>query len=267
MKRLSPLPRFEKPRPSILARFVASLALFAALVTLYAFILVRTHMVEASAGFAAFLSGLALAALVIPLAILAMGVVWRTGRTGGVRAIFAVALALLLLAGPVYVATANGFAAPLATTDVSTDLADPPRFDRARFDRGQADLPAPGDIPAAQAESQRAHYPDVKSLSLQLSPEEVSNLALGLVEDRKWRLLGPTSYPRGGPPRGRIEAVASTMILGLSEDVTIRIRPEGDGARVDMRSASRIGPSDFGSNAARVKSFLADLATAANAAP
>lgn len=267
MKRLSPLPRLQKAEPSILARLAVSLALFAALVTFYAFVLIRTHAVEASAGFVAFLSGLALAILTIPLAILAMTVVWRTGRTGGVRAMFAVALALLLLAGPVYVAAANGFAAPLATIDMSTDLADPPRFDRARFDRGRSDLPPPGEISAAQAETQRAAYPDVRSLFLQLSPEEVSNLALGLVEDRKWRLLGPTSYPRGGPPRGRIEAVASTLILGLSEDVSIRIRPEGDGARVDMRSASRIGPSDFGSNAARIKSFLADLATAANAAP
>lgn len=266
MKQLSPLPRLKRPEPSRLAGLALSLAAFAALVTLYAFALIRTGAVEASAGFGAFMSGLALALLAIPVALAAMAVVWRTGRKGGVRATFAILIALAILGGPAYVAAANGLAVT-ALTEASTDLVDPPRFDRARADRGKSDLPLPGAIAADEAEKLRAANPDLAPLVLALSPSEVSNLALGLVEDRRWRTLGPTSYPRGGPPTGRIEAVARTTLLGLAEDVSIRIRPEGDGSRVDMRSASRVGPTDFGSNAARIKSFLADLASAANAAP
>ncbi|WP_020180438.1 DUF1499 domain-containing protein [Methylopila sp. M107] len=266
MKPLSPLPRLEKAKPSRIAGLALGLSLFAALVTLYAAVLIRTHAVEASAGFGAFLAGLGLAALAILVAVVAMVVVWRSGRKGGVRSIVAVVVALGLLAGPAYVATANGLSVAMLT-DVSTDLADPPRFQRAGADRGKGDLSIAAEIPAAQAAAQRASYPDLGPLLLQLPPDEVSNLAIGLAEERKWRVLGPTSFPRGGPPIGRVEAVAHTQILGLAEDVSIRVRPDGDGARVDMRSASRIGPSDFGSNAARIKSFLADLAAAASAAP
>jgi hypothetical protein len=238
------------------------LALFAALVTLYAAVLIRTHAVDAAAGFGAFLSGLALAALALLVALIAMVVVWRTGLKGGVRSMFAAAISAVILAGPTYV-VAKRFGAPMLT-DVSTDLADPPRFDRARASRGKGDLPAATAIPAAEAQRQRAGYPELATLRLALSPEETSNLAVGLVEERRWQVLGPTSYPRGGPPTGRIEAVARTPVLGLAEDVSIRIRPDGDGSSVDMRSASRIGPSDFGSNAERIQSFLADLTSAAN---
>ncbi|MFC3694047.1 DUF1499 domain-containing protein [Chenggangzhangella methanolivorans] len=257
--------RPEPPKRSFFAGAALSLAFFALLVTLYAAALIRFRAIEASAAFPAFLAGLLLAALAVPLSLVAMTVVWRTGRTGGVRALFALLIAAATLAGPAYVAGA-GVAAP-ALTDVSTDLVDPPRFDRAPRDRARVDLPAPVAISPAQAETQRAAYPDLASLRLPLPPEEASNLAIGVVEERGWRLLGPTSYPRGGPPTGRIEAVARTPLLGVSDDVSIRIRADGDGSRVDMRSASRFGTRDFGTNAARIKAFLADLAAAANVAP
>lgn len=258
--------RLAPRKPSRLAGAALGLAGFAALVTLYAVILTRTRAVDAAAGFSVFLSGLALAGLAVLLALVAMVVVWRTGRTGGARSLFAVLIAAAVLGGPAY-ATATGILAP-RMTEASTDLADPPRFDRVARERSAGDLPAPGaSVTPEQAAAQRAGYPDLASLRLALSPDEVSNLAIGLVEDRRWRVLGRTSFPRGGPPTGRIEAVARTFALGLEEDVSIRVRADGDGSRVDMRSASRIGPADFGSNAQRIKSFLADLASAANAAP
>lgn len=251
----------EPPKRSRLAGFALSLAFFSGLVTAYSAVLIRLRAVEASAAFPAFVAGLALAALSALLAIVAMVLVWRTGRKGGVRSMFALVIAALILAGPAYLVGPR-IAAP-ALSDVSTDLADPPRFDRAGRDRGTADLPVPTTIPAPQAEAQRAAYPDVATLRLPLPPEEVANLAAGVVEERGWRLLGPTSYPRGGGPTGRIEAVARTPALGFSDDVSIRIRADGDGSRVDMRSASRFGTRDFGANAARIKAFFADLSTAA----
>ncbi|PZQ18156.1 MAG: DUF1499 domain-containing protein [Ancylobacter novellus] len=250
------------PRRSILAGAALSLAFFAALVTLYAAVLIRFRAVEASAAFPAFLAGLALAAVAACVSVAAMVAVWRTGRTGGVRAMFALTIAALTLAGPAYVA-GRGLTVPTRLVDVSTDLADPPRFERAARDRGAADLPVPGAIPPGQAETQRAAYPALGPLILPLPPEEVSNLAIGLVEERGWRLLGPTSFPRGGPPRGRIDAVARTPVLGFSDDVSIRIRPDGDGSRVDMRSASRFGVTDFGANAERIRAFLEELSAAA----
>jgi uncharacterized protein (DUF1499 family) len=55
---------------------------------------------------------------------------------------------------------------------------------------------------------------------------------------------------------GRIEATATTRLLRFKDDVVIRIRPATDGARLDVRSASRIGSSDFGTNAKRIRTFF-----------
>jgi hypothetical protein len=61
---------------------------------------------------------------------------------------------------------------------------------------------------------------------------------------------------------GRIEAVARTPIMGFREDVSIRVTPDGEDSRVDIRSASRYFDSDLGSNAARVAKLIDDINTA-----
>jgi uncharacterized protein (DUF1499 family) len=75
---------------------------------------------------------------------------------------------------------------------------------------------------------------------------------------RKWRVVvdrPPTASRRDG----QIEAVARTPVMGFRDDVTIRIRPNGEGARIDVRSASRYGRHDFGTNAARIRTLLEDV--------
>src|SRR5258705_7051801 len=67
---------------------------------------------------------------------------------------------------------------------------------------------------------------------------------------------------------GHIEAIAQTLIMGFREDVAIRVRPDGEDSRVDIRSASRYFDSDLGSNAARVSRLIDDINTAVdNAKP
>jgi uncharacterized protein (DUF1499 family) len=58
---------------------------------------------------------------------------------------------------------------------------------------------------------------------------------------------------------GRIEATATSRWFGFKDDVVVRIRPEGAGSRVDVRSMSRVGVGDLGANAERVREFLAKL--------
>ena len=58
---------------------------------------------------------------------------------------------------------------------------------------------------------------------------------------------------------GRIEAVVTTRWFGFKDDVVIRITPAGAGSRVDMRSKSRVGRSDAGTNARRIEEFLARM--------
>jgi uncharacterized protein (DUF1499 family) len=73
-----------------------------------------------------------------------------------------------------------------------------------------------------------------------------------------WQVL-ESSRPGGRSGAGRIEAVARSRILRISEDIAIRVRPRADGSRIDIRSASRIGSHDLGANAARIAAFMAEV--------
>jgi uncharacterized protein (DUF1499 family) len=59
---------------------------------------------------------------------------------------------------------------------------------------------------------------------------------------------------------GRIEATATTPWFGFKDDVVIRVAPDPAGSRVDVRSVSRVGQSDVGTNARRIRAYLARLA-------
>jgi uncharacterized protein (DUF1499 family) len=147
--------------------------------------------------------------------------------------------------------------------DITTDPASPPAFDvLARLrPRGSNDYPG-----AATAQQQRAAYPDVAPLQLELAPKLVYDIALNLVTKRKWHVVDALAPVPGRRP-GVIEAVARTLIMGFRDDVVIRVRAEGSGSRVDMRSASRFGWHDFGANASRVRALLADIEETVNSLP
>src|SRR5437667_11219386 len=87
------------------------------------------------------------------------------------------------------------------------------------------------------------------------------------VTRRKWVVIA--QRPPQPPGRiGPIEAVARTPIMGFREDASIRVTPDGEGSRVDIRSSSRYFESDLGSNAARITSLIDDINNAVdNAKP
>ena len=91
-------------------------------------------------------------------------------------------------------------------------------------------------------------------------------VTLALVNKRKWLVIDERA-PQ--PPRriGRIEAVACTPIMGFREDVSIRVTPDGEGSRVDIRSSSRYFESDLGSNASRVTKLIEDINSAVDRTP
>jgi uncharacterized protein (DUF1499 family) len=61
------------------------------------------------------------------------------------------------------------------------------------------------------------------------------------------------------PERGRIEATATTFWFGFKDDVVVRVRPASEGSRIDVRSVSRVGRSDVGTNAERIEEYLEKL--------
>jgi len=244
----------EEP-PSRLAIWSRRLALFALVVALIALIIVRGGFVEAIPGFVVLLGALAIAGAAILSALGAFVVIWRNGNPGLGRALGGALIGILLIAYPAFIG-ARGYALP-KLSDVTTDTADPPRFEAIARVRPREANPIAYPGPGA-AQMQRTAYPDIAPLQLAATPDEAYRGALEVVKTRKWAVIDERS-PQGGRRDGRIEAVARTTIMGFRDDVVIRIRRSSDGAVIDIRSASRYGQRDFGSNARRIRSLVEDI--------
>jgi len=126
--------------------------------------------------------------------------------------------------------------------------------------------------PGPSAEQQHAAYPDIEPDDTTATPQDTYAAVMKVITKRKWRVVD-SRPPQGPLPRvldtrasqagtvrdGIIEAVARTPILGFRDDVVVRIRPTIDGARIDIRSASRYGRHDLGTNAKRVRGLIDDI--------
>jgi uncharacterized protein (DUF1499 family) len=91
-----------------------------------------------------------------------------------------------------------------------------------------------------------------------VTPQAAYDTTMAIILRRKWRVVVDRP-PTAGRRDGLIEAISRTPVMGFRDDVAIRVRPTNDGARVDVRSASRYGRHDFGTNAARIRSLLEDV--------
>lgn len=242
-------------------------ALFALYVVAISAVLLRFGLVEFWPGMAALASGFVLALLAILLALAAFVRIWRWAGPGGGKAFVGFALASFLLL-PILVYGARALVSP-RLNDVTTDFIDPPSLNVARIERGAGANPVTYD--QRMAERQKEDYPKIYPLIADAPPDEVHKLVLDLVKERRWRLVAdlPLTLPETAgrapvrAPVGRIEAVDKSLVLGLEDDVAIRISDQDGRTRIDMRSASRYGSIDFGANAERVATFLEDLRTRA----
>lgn len=238
---------------SRLATWSGRFALFALVTVALSIIIMRAGILEIEPALATFAAALAFAALAVLLALAAFVAIWREGLTGLGRAVLGLTLGLALLAYPAYFAS---LAVRLpAIADVTTDLADPPAFDLLARLRPRGRSAYPG---ATTATLQEAAYPEIAPIQTDTEPAIVYRVALDVVTHHKW-LIVDAKAP--APPRrpGMIEAVARTPIMGFRDDVVIRVSAAGAGSRIDIRSASRYGEIDFGTNAARVRALLTEI--------
>lgn len=142
--------------------------------------------------------------------------------------------------------------------DITTDTSDPPEFMAILSLRGPDTNPVEygtfGDMtPERQASMQASAYPDIQPQYFEASPDEVFNRALEAVDSLGWELVN------ADPEDGRIEATDTTFWFRFKDDIVIRIREEGDQTRLDARSTSRVGTSDVGKNAERLRAFFDEL--------
>jgi uncharacterized protein (DUF1499 family) len=136
--------------------------------------------------------------------------------------------------------------------DISTDIANPPPLVVTnQLRRGAANPPAyPG---ASAGVLQRTAYPDIVPVILPVPPAEAFKRVDKVATDMDWDVVARA------PAEGRLEAIATTAWFGFSDDIVVRIKPNGAGSRIDIRSKSRVGESDLGVNARRIREFIARL--------
>jgi uncharacterized protein (DUF1499 family) len=250
---------YEDPitRAGPVSRTVAVLAL---LVSLFALLLVRDPRAEAGPALATLGAGLVLAVVAVLLALVAFVRVWREGARGLGAALAGLFLASLVLAYPAYAAL-RAVRLP-AIADVTTDTDNPPAFSRSRTAFAARDGRYPPDPGPAARTAQRTAYPQIAPLTLDLDADEAFELARKAAVNRRWQIV-EAIRPGGRVGNGRIEAVSRGPILNLADDVTVRVHPRADGARIDVRSASRLGTRDLGSNADRIRAYLDEVANLA----
>jgi Protein of unknown function (DUF1499) len=256
---------YQSEPVSSLATWARSLAVFSVVAVVVSIVIVRFGFLEMKPALATFFGALACAALSILVGFAAFAAIWQNGSRGMSRILLAFLIDALILAYPAYLALQYRKLPPIH--DITTDPIDPPRFEAlARLRTGEGTNPA---VYAGlySAEQQRLAYPDIETVELEVPVQRAYEVTLQLVTRRKWLIIDERP-PQ--PPRrvGRIEAVAQTPIMGFREDVSIRVMPDGEDSRVDIRSASRYFDSDLGSNAARVAKLIEDINTAVdNAKP
>lgn len=134
--------------------------------------------------------------------------------------------------------------------DISTDTVNPPAFvDILPLRRdAHATNPPTYDGPKVAAE-QKAAYADLHPIDLPMPPAQAFERALETARSMDWTIIAAV------PAEGRIEATDQTFWFGFTDDIVIRVAAHGSGSRVDIRSKSRVGRSDFGTNAARIRAF------------
>jgi hypothetical protein len=149
-----------------------------------------------------------------------------------------------------------------AIHDVTTNLDDVPQFERLAVRPDNLDkIPDEGrpELEAMPPEARwkavhRLHYGDLRTLRLATDPQTTLRRTAALARDRGWELV---LVDAGA---GRMEATATSRFFRFRDDIVVRVRPApGGGSLVDLRSVSRVGQSDLGVNAARVRDLMASL--------
>ena len=242
--------RYDEPRTSRAATgaLVVGLAAVAALASTAP--LYRTRAAGLATTFLIMRWSVYAAIAAVLLALVAMAIAWNRGSG---KALPVVTLIIIAAAFSAPVAKVRQAARVPRIHDITTDTERPPQFVAvAPLRAGAANQIAYGGPEIAS--QQRRAYPRVQPLTLPLPPSQAFDRALAIARSFGWDIVA------SDPPAGRIEATATTFWFGFKDDVVVRIEAAPGGSRVDVRSLSRVGLSDVGTNAARIEKYLAALA-------
>jgi uncharacterized protein (DUF1499 family) len=179
-------------------------------------------------------------------------------RSRATVAVIALSLVITIIAG-FWISRGRG-SPPIH--DVTTDLSDPPIFKDVVPLRLASGAVNPVEYQRVQSimghelnvsDAQRTAYPDIQPLVLPYPTARAVQLAQQVAKDMGWDIVAVV------PAEGRVEATDTTRYFGFKDDVVVRVTPESTGSRIDVRSESRVGGGDAGTNARRVRAYLGRL--------
>jgi uncharacterized protein (DUF1499 family) len=207
--------------------------------------MIQLGVLEPFVGFRIFLLGALSGLLALLLGLIGLYLTRASAyREGRGRALLGSVLGALVV-GATLASAGPGLGVP-PINDITTNPDDPPAFAAALEDPGNQgrDMSYPGADFAAQ---QRAGYPDLAPIAVSMPPSEVLARVGTLFEANGWRVS------RSDPASGTVEGTDTSKIFRFVDDIVVRVRAQGDGSLVDVRSKSRVGRGDVGANAARIR--------------
>jgi len=205
-------------------------------------------IISPMAGFQTFIAGALLGGLFATVLALIGLFLSRGGRDpeGRNKSLLGLSISLGLLIVVLAAASTGGDAPPI--NDITTDLDSPPAFADATLVSEYAgrDMGYPPEF----VEIVRTSYPDLQSLHLDESPPDAFARATKTAESLGWEIVATDEGARAFYARD------VTGIFRFVDDVVVRVRPDGDGSEIDVRSKSRDGRGDLGANAKRIRALL-----------
>lgn len=234
----------ENNLPSKAARWIKN-------ISIVLFILLPLGALGTKYGIWPFTIGLLLFALSVmgSVIILVLNLIWsfRKPTPANRKVILMTSLIALVPLVVALIAMRNSVGGPVIH-DISTDLHSPPEFVAGRIERGENsnDLQRTSD----DLTIQQAVYGDIKPILSPMATDEAFRQAAAVSRQLGWDIYAEI------PNEGRIEAVDTTFWFGFKDDIVIRVQPDNQGSRIDLRSVSRVGRSDLGANAKRISRFV-----------
>ena len=198
--------------------------------------------------------GLALAVLI---AIVSLVRIWFGGQTGATNNFAAIVVGLIGLAVPAYFLSQAVFLPEL--NDIQTSPDDPLQYTVLLEERPRDANPLGAQSPE-QVQLQEEAYGDIGPIEVDRSAGAVFTVVNEAVKQLGWTVV--VNEAPGESGIGRIEATDTSLIMGFTDDVVVRVKGDDTSAVVDIRSASRYGRSDLGANAERIRAFEDEVNTA-----
>jgi hypothetical protein len=204
----------------------------------------------------------------IGLAGFVLGAVWALGAffsnsgEGARYGVIGLLGSIAVVAQPIYTVAISAQLPPIH--DISTDTEHAPEFVALLNQRPGAENPPDYDGTAlvafkgkreSVAALQHKYYEDVHAAAILTSPERMFARASRAAYAMGWNIVAVA------PDEGRLEATDTTLFFGFTDDIVIRVKPSGLGARLDIRSEARAGDNDHGRNAERIRAYMKKLAT------